>query len=117
MTEKDWRDKEYLCRWCGDYGDATTGMDAMPSECSSCSKSGSYTIREECNKYTVGLLRNIFELEKEYSYEQRKLYEKLREAYNLSASRFHDSTSYDEKKFKEVQLCAENYIKALRESR
>ena len=117
MTEKDWRDREYLCSSCGTYAGATIGMDTMPSECGSCSNSGPYTVREECNKYTVDLLREIFEVEKECSYERLKACEKLRDAYNLRASRFHDLTSYDEIKFKEVELRAKNYIKALRECR
>lgn len=113
MNHKNWRDKEYLCRECGTYGDAATGMDTMPSECTSCSNSGPYTIREECNDFTVGLLRKIFTLEKECSYEQKKLCEKLRNAFNVSAARFHDSSSYDEKKFKEVELNAFAYLTAL----
>lgn len=113
MNYKDWRDRDYLCRECGIYGSATTGMDTMPSECTSCSYSGPYTVREECNEHTVGLLREIFALEKECSYERIKLCEKLRNAYYVSAARFHDLTSYDEKIFREVEINANAYLAAL----
>jgi len=44
---------------------------------------------------------------------KKKLCEKLRNAYNVSAARFHDSSSYDEKEFKEVELNAIAYLTAL----
>ena len=111
MNHKDWRDRNYLCRECDSYGDAATGMDEMPSECTRCSPH--FTIREECNEHTVGLLREIFVLENKCSYERKKLCEKLRNKYDLSATRFHDLISYDEKLFREVEINANAYLAAL----
>ena len=113
MNHKDWRDRNYLCRECDSYGDEATGMDEMPSECTRCSNSGPYTIREECNEHTVGLLSEIFALEKKCSYERIKLCENLRNKYDLSAERFHDLISYDEKLFREVEINANAYLAAL----
>ena len=72
MNHKNWRDTKYLCRECDSYQNAATGMDTTPWECTICSHSGPYTTREECNDFTLGLLRKIFALEKECSYEQKK---------------------------------------------